>query len=347
MSLPYRQQHLVSHALIEEQRTNLVTYSEQFDNAAWNKSSEIRVTADTTIAPDGQQTADTVENTGGVFKNIRQSFTVTSGSTYVASIFLKAGTAALCRFRVISGATDVNVLSIDPLDGTDESGNQALHVGNGWYRYDLSFVADGTTATVFVYPANSTDTTGSTRFWGAQLEAGSFPTSYIPTVASQVTRSPDAASMTGTNFSSWYRQDEGTVFVEGVSNPLSDINGVIAEVSDGTGVNRINIGTGGGNTVWNPFIITNNTSQATLSPGVSVPPKTIPKISIAFANNDAQSAAGGTLSANDASVTLPVVNQIHFGSLRAVAGFWNYHIKKLAFYPKRLSNATLQALTEE
>jgi hypothetical protein len=49
--------------------------------------------------------------------------------------------------------------------------------------------------------------------WGAQLEAGAFPTSYIKTEASQVTRSADSASMTGTNFSEWYRQDEGTVYV--------------------------------------------------------------------------------------------------------------------------------------
>jgi hypothetical protein len=153
--------------------------------------------------------------------------------------------------------------------------------------------------------------------------------------------------MTGTNFSQWYRQDEGTVFVEGVSNPASSINNAIAELSDGTGANRLFLGTGGSNTTWNPFIITNNVSQATLTLGSSVPPKTTPKLSLAFANNDAQSAAGGTLSSNDASVTLPVVNQIHFGSNRGVGGFWNYHIRKLAFYPKRLSNATLQALTEE
>jgi hypothetical protein len=62
--------------------------------------------------------------------------------------------------------------------------------------------------------------------WGAQVEAGAFATSYIPTVASQVTRSADSAVMTGTNFSSWYNASEGTFYCEAATVDIVSNKGI-------------------------------------------------------------------------------------------------------------------------
>ena len=56
--------------------------------------------------------------------------------------------------------------------------------------------------------------TSGIYLWGAQLEEGAFPSSYIPTTTAAATRSADVASITGTAFSGWYRQDEGTFYGE-------------------------------------------------------------------------------------------------------------------------------------
>ena len=73
--------------------------------------------------------------------------------------------------------------------------------------------------------------------WGAQLEAGAFPTSYIPTTASTVTRSADLASMTGTNFSSWYNFNQGTFFTKATWPYPNNVNINYAQLSFGAGVN--------------------------------------------------------------------------------------------------------------
>jgi len=93
-------------------------------------------------------------------------------------------------------------------------------VGNGWYRCTVSLAASASVAgNLQIAITNATTSyTGNgysgVYIWGAQLEAGAFATSYIPTVASQVTRSADSASMTGANFSSWYNAQQGTIYME-------------------------------------------------------------------------------------------------------------------------------------
>ena len=116
------------------------------------------------------------------------------------------------------------------------------NIGNGWYRCIAIGTASAVTGVYFnisntaTQLAYSGDGTSGIYLWGAQLEAGSFATSYIPTVASQVTRAADVAVMTGTNFSSWYNQSEGTILSQGISNSL--VNSTYWSLR-GTGSNEI------------------------------------------------------------------------------------------------------------
>ena len=108
-------------------------------------------------------------------------------------------------------------------------------MANGYKRISITYQTDGgfggkqpgiivsdTQFTIVGNPGRAVDQTAnyttdgikSLAIWGVQLETGSFPTSYIPTKGSTVTRNADEASITGTNFSSWYNQSEGTIFSE-------------------------------------------------------------------------------------------------------------------------------------
>jgi len=185
-------------------------------------------------------------------------------------------------------------------------------------------------------------------FWGAQLEAGAFPTSYIPTVASQVTRAADSANMLGVNFSSWYRADEGTLYAEWQKFAPSAFQSVVM-ASDGTSSNVFAIGHGsifGGNNNLRFDVSAGGTSQASITTITNSPSNTFAKTAAAYAVNDFSVVSNGGSAGTDTLGVLPVVNRLIIGANAAGTGtFLNGTIRKLAYYPKRLSNTEIVALT--
>jgi len=208
--------------LIEEQRTNLVTYSEDFSNAAWINTSA-SFNTNSAIAPDGATTADKIIIANGVQlgaltgAGVRQQPSKAATSiTYTESVFAKAAefnsvmlfmangagsNGGRCTFNLATGT-----YSSLTTFGSGFSGATASieSVGNGWYRCIFIVTSDtDTSIRSGILPVDTVATTGNGTsgifIWGAQLEAGSFATSYIPTVASQVTRNADSASMLGDN----------------------------------------------------------------------------------------------------------------------------------------------------
>lgn len=216
--------------LIEEQRTNLITYSEQFDNAAWTKSN-LPITPNATTAPDGSMTADkAIANVESAPHSMFLNASVTAGATYTGSYYAKA--AGLNFLQITGGAAAFGASQYANFDlqngvlGTVTGGTATItSVGNGWYRCSFA-VACTTTGIGSVLPILVTSSTAARAetfsgngvdglyLWGAQLEAGAFATSYIPTVASQVTRAADSASMIGNNFARWYNPNTGTFYLE-------------------------------------------------------------------------------------------------------------------------------------
>jgi hypothetical protein len=220
--------------LVEPQRTNLITYSEQFDNASWVKTNTT-ITANSSTSPDGTSTADIlVENSTsnvvfGVHASPRPSG-LTLTTTYSVSFFAKKITRDFCYYHDFNGFQNPIVKVFFNLQ-TGLVGNRSAGVlnpkmenyGNGWYRCSFQFVATSVSGTNIDYRIASATTDNVSTYtgvigqqaiaiWGAQLELGEYPTSYIPTVTSAVTRNADVISKTG--IADLIGQTEGTLFLD-------------------------------------------------------------------------------------------------------------------------------------
>ena len=345
--------------LIEEQRTNLLTYSEQFDDAAWTKA-RATVTSNTVVAPDGTLTGDKlVEDTTASNTHLLSvgSISFTSGTSYTLSAYVKAAERTqivlLCGTTAFgSGTGSQTLFNLSTLATSNLAGAAATatitSVGNGWYRCSITLAATATASDLIQYRLSSGGSVSYTGdgysgiyIWGAQLEAGAFPTSYIPTVASQVTRAADVASMTGTNFSSWFNNAEGSFYHE-LNTPNDFAAFANFGASDGSTTNQIGLQLSSTEQIRG-IIKSSNTSSFAANLG-SIP-SGFYKVSMAYKFNDAAICLNGGAVTTDTSVDVP--NNMNQISISGQGGSANGHIRKLAYYPKRLSNATLQALTEE
>jgi hypothetical protein len=143
--------------------------------------------------------------------------------------------------------------------------------------------------------------------------------------------------MTGANFSSWFRADEGTLYGEAVTRT----NVTIFTAWDGTQNNRVAIASrASGINGSSGFVIYNNTVQTAFT----FTHANNNKVALAYANNDVATTLNGAAVQSDTSASIPSTNQavIGFDGAARVTGW----IRKLAYYPKRLANAELQALTQ-
>lgn len=337
--------------LIEEQRTNLLTYSEDFENAVWSKSFST-IEANATIAPDNTNTGDKLilssTMTPTSTRSVYQSVSITGVNTI--TIYAKAAEFSALRLSILTAAnTTLTGPTFNLSNGSYDALVSAISanissVGGGWYRCTATFdfLTGVTTARTYIASTQATgDGTSGIYIWGAQLEAGAFPTSYIPTTSATVTRAADNAVMTGTNFSSWYNQSEGTIYAAVSFTNTSSFNTVYS-ITDGTTSNVIRT------IQWNngtdrPLIIT--TLGVTQISAVSTGQIGSAKYAAAFKLNDANYAKNGVLGVDDTSVTLPTVNQLSFGSTAGSAFYLNGHIQSIKYYPTRLPNGTLQGLT--
>ena len=280
-----------------------------------------------------------------------------SGTTYVISGYAKAGerTSVLINLGpdagVFAGQNAVFDFSTGAISAQSGVATFAMtNAGNGWYRWSVAATAAASGAGVIRFsligPLGSTTYTGDGTsglfLWGNQIEAGAFPTSYIPTVASTVTRTRDVATITGANFSPWYNANEGTFIVSFTSRPTA----VALVANDGSFSNRLPQMGVGATSLYENFIVTGGSVVATLNPAGTHVFGTPATVAVAYAvNNYAASANGGTV-VTDTSGALPTgINNLNMGSLQTGASTINGYLRNITYYPTRLTDAQLQALT--
>jgi hypothetical protein len=344
--------------LIEESRTNSWSASEALGASPWSTTNTTTATLNDTTSPDGLTTAEkfTVGSTTQEYGFTRNTFSFVSGTAYSIGFFFKAN--QITRINIITNnqvLLPINAIfdltGSGSIVGTPTGTASIQQFSNGWYRCSVSTTAllGGITSvrvaavsgTSISYPGNSVD---SFWAWGAQLEAGSFPTSYIPTVASSVVRSADVCSITGANFNGMWNQSEGT-FLAQTQKTSTNSNAFVISASDNSFNNETDLRY---NSVSQTAALINVSGasqttgfQANITSGSAV------KQSIAYKLNDCAFVANGASPISDTSALIPTVDRLTIGNVAVVGSIFylNGTIAQIRYFKKRLPNAKLQALT--
>ena len=339
--------------LIEEQRSNLLTYSEQFDSAYW-AATGATITANSVVSPDGTTNADTlVEDTSTGVHRVYATPACSASTTYTYTAYIKAAGRTQVRLLETTLGGAIFDLSTATVVSTDAGVTSEIqNAGNGWYRCRVTATTGGA-QTIFVTQiqgsvAGNPNYTGNGAtalyIWGAQLEAGSFATSYIPTVASQVTRSADEALIQAPNFASWFNAAEGTMVLSAsVLGSPGAATVSFAQLSNGSS-NNFEISLGMFDFSAPAFQVVNSTTQANLDLG-SMTAGQIVNMAGAYKTNDFAGVLNGGTVQTDASGSIPSgISTLGIG-FRLGGVYMNGHIRSLRYFPTRLTNAQLQALT--
>jgi hypothetical protein len=334
--------------LLEGQRTNLQTYSEDLTNGAWITSNS-SVVPNQTTSPDGTTTADKVDyGAGSGF--IRNAVTLGSATTF--SIFIK-----YFDFQWIQIMTsgDVNhYANFDVQNGVlgnvgSSTEAEIEDYGNGWYRIVAKFVSGTFAGQPRLYKISSgvrpwaggDGDAGSYYMWGGQQEVGAFQTSYIPTTSSTVTRNADVCDNAGT--SATFNDAEGVLFAE-IAALANDGSNRSISISNGTTSNQIVIRYSSTANQVTAYITDGGVITAqlnyTLSDALSYN-----KIALKYKVNDVALWVNGTEVATDTSATMPSgFDELKFSRGDGINDFYG-KCKQLIYFNEALEDAELTALT--
>lgn len=362
--------------LSEEARTNFCLRSEEFNNAAWEKY-QTNITANTTAAPDGTVTADSlIENTASAdFHFTAQAISIVPNRIHTATVYAKASTRSVIRFGFLDSSLAIGAFAHFNVSTGAISNQQAISgvtdaayaieaTGAGWYRCSVTCRIDSssTIGKIFVALINLSapnnlvydgDGASGIYLWGAQLERSistrtdiplpSAATSYIPTTGTAATRAAEVINISGSNFTSWYNQSEGTIFAEGAGglsnsamlwdlNPNSTFSFNNVFLTYAFGVWGLN--------VFNPLPIGSNVATGK-----------VVKAAAAIKTNNFMLAANGLLgplvngTLNPAMTTITIANANYTGSVPDATYHLNGPIKRLTYYPVRLTSVAIQGLS--
>jgi hypothetical protein len=241
--------------LVEPQSTNLFLYSEQFDNVYWVKTG---VTISSDFAPsiiNGSLADKFTENSSLATQHrIQRIATTTIGQVTTLSCFVKrnSGTRQFSLNSPQSGFRIYFNLDTGTIATTVSGSGTITDFGNGWFKLTATGTAIADNPTYYFQMTNSTamgsetyDGDGSSSFLiiGAQIETLPYATSYMPTVASAVTRVADIVSKIG--ISNLLNSSEGVFYMEAKSDKIASY----IEINNSIVTNRLALGHSGNQVV--------------------------------------------------------------------------------------------------
>ncbi len=329
--------HAAKGLLSEVSRTNLFLYSTRMDNAAWNLFSGTRTTGLT--APDGSTNGTTFTGPSATIAAAGYVNVPSTSMTY--SIFAKyiSGTATksfLMRNSTTLTNFDSCVFNLQTGTPSNACTNWTMqNVGNGWYRLSYSRttgISVGNTIYCYFGTTTTLATADSWGLWGAQLEAGPFVTSFIPTTSTTATRATETFSVPT---ASWYNGSGGSEMITITETSTAD--------------------TGGGSVILGSVSLTGRfiyrpSSAITygIYDGTNILPKSV--TSITSTNKVASSfgAAGQAITTNNATPATSAYDGSFTdqGYMWIFTGPFNGYITKLFYYPTQVTNTQLQLLTQ-
>ena len=339
--------------LLEPQRTNLITESEDF--STWNKANTT-VATNSVISPDGTINASKItDDTTSGNHYIRETniFTV-DGLTRYWTMYVKQGSARYCAFTLGSSFGNSihiacfdmqsGVYTLEPI-GKEDGYLTPIDMGNGWWRigfysnendisYDnftIGFSSDGTFS-----GCNYVGVGDYFYCWGAMLEEGSYPTSYIPTSGTTVTRIEDVSSTTG--LSSVIGQTEGTFVLDFLYEEKKQDYGSVHLREDASNYFQLYISP---TEVLSFFWVISGVTEA-LSSMLSLVDNTRYKFAIAYKANDLKVYINGVSVYTNTSITIANFSTL---VLRESSNSWGQPINQTQLYKTRLTNTELATLT--
>ena len=329
--------------LIEEARTNLLLPSESF-GSSWTLTNA-SVSADATTAPNGTTTADKlIESVASGF-HVAGRALATAGSIQVLSVFAKAGERSRLELQLGNGSNG-GIATFDLLTGRSVSGGGTITpCGDGWYL--LSIIANpvtGNSNVNFLMNNGSSDSytgdgTSGLYLWGAQLETGAFPTSYIPTTSATAARAADVGIL-AINQIAGFSQSAYTLCAEAIASSSSS-NQYLLTLDDGTSneiaaIRRVSQA--------ELLVLDGGATQASIGGGTATAGAVVRMAGSFVVNEFVVSKDGGAITA-DVAGTMPTVTALNVGSRTAgSAQFWNGPIRRLAVFKTNKPSRQVRSL---
>ncbi len=322
----------VGHILLEPASTNLITYSEDFSQSDWTKN-DITVTLNSTTSPDGTNNATKLTSTADYAK-ITDTLTLSATTDYTVSFYTKNIDAVNPKISIWDNDNSVSLLS--------QTYGSSLSTSE-WVRIEGSFTTTSGTS-IQVQIVRDLQDTEEMYIWGAQVEALSYATSYIPTAGTTVTRDAETCNSAGT--SADFNSEEGVFYAE-IAALADDSTDRRITMSDGTTNNRMAIGFDNASNKIKYFLISSNSTQVNADVSVSNITQ-FNKIAFKYKLNDFAlwvngvevdtDTLGSTFSANTLSV-------LSFAGYSGTTQYFYGKCKAIKVYKEALSDAELIALT--
>lgn len=314
--------------LVEEQRTNLLLRSNSPTVGSWIFSNTTG-TANTSdvVDPAGTNTATKLvsNSSGGA---LLQSV-LSTAVAHTGSIWLRTASGTLSSSIFVYRASPYALVA-----------TKSITITSAWQRFDITGNFIDTSAHNFQI---QTGISATVYMYGAQLEAGSFATSYIPTVASTVTRSPDVATIAASSFP--YSVNTSALIISASQLSSSALNSWLYSFDNGTGNDRFFTIVGPNGPV-NTQLTSNLVGQfnQSITPSSTTAPFTS---GFTYAVNNANMAVNGVLGTTDTTLAVPTASAttLRIGTNTLQTVFFNGHFRQITYIPRRISNSELQART--